>query len=140
METLSQSKPFPPSIVLSLIINIITSVNSDLLNSTHLLYPISTDSHIHFMSYFRNIKGQTRQARWLLTNLTFYNQVSEFFLLICVKSRFNLSRFYFKPVLEDESYIILGIYYFLHKATPKTLIKFFYQSTLLLQCPDESLK
>ena len=58
------------------------STNPDLLNSTHLLYLISADSHIHFMSYFCNIKGQTRQARWLLTNLTFYNQISGFFLLL----------------------------------------------------------
>ena len=58
------------------------STNPDLLNSTHLLYLISADSHIHFMSYFCNIKGQTRQARWLLTNLTFYNQISVFFLLL----------------------------------------------------------
>ena len=58
------------------------STNSDLLNSTHLLYLISADSHVHFMSYFCNIKGQTRQARWLLTNLTFYNQISGFFLLL----------------------------------------------------------
>ena len=95
------------------------------------------------MSYFCNIKGQTRQARWLLTNLTFYNQISEFFssIIICVKSRFNLSRFYFKFVLKDESYIILGIYHhFLHKATPKSLIEFFYQSTLLFQCTNESLE
>ena len=56
--------------------------NSNLLNSTHLLYLISADSHVHFMSYFCNIKGQTRQARWLLTNLTFYNQISGFFLLL----------------------------------------------------------
>lgn len=56
--------------------------NSNLLNSTHLLYLISANSHIHFMSYFCNIKGQTRQARWLLTNLTFYNQISGFFLLL----------------------------------------------------------
>ena len=55
---------------------------NSLLNSTHLLYLISADSHIHFMSYFCNIKGQTRQARWLLTNLTFYNQISGFFLLL----------------------------------------------------------
>ena len=58
------------------------STNSDLLNSTHLLYLISADSHVHFMSYFCNIKDQTRQARWLLTNLTFYNQISGFFLLL----------------------------------------------------------
>ena len=58
------------------------STNFDLLNSTHLLYLISADSHVHFMSYFCNIKGQTRQARWLLTNLTFYNQISGFFLLL----------------------------------------------------------
>ena len=91
--------------------------------------------------YFCNIKGQTRQARWLLTNLTFYNQISEFFLLsiICVKSGFNLSRFYFKSVLEDEQYIILGIYYhFLHQTAPKSLIEFFYQSTLFFQRTDES--
>ena len=56
--------------------------NSNLLNSTHLLYLISANSHIHFMSYFCNIKGQTRQAPWLLTNLTFYNQISGFFLLL----------------------------------------------------------
>ena len=56
--------------------------NSDLLNSTHLLYLISADSHIHFMSYFCNIKDQTRQARWILTNLTSYNQISKFFLLL----------------------------------------------------------
>lgn len=55
---------------------------NDLLNSTHLIYLISADSHIHFMSYFCNMKGQTRQARWLLTNLTFYNQISGFFLLL----------------------------------------------------------
>ena len=115
--------------------------NPNLLNSTHLLYLISADSHIHFMSYFCNIKSQTRQARWLLTNLTFYNQISEFFLLfiICVKSGFNLSRFYFKSVLEDEQYIVLGIYHhFLHQTAPKSLIEFFYQSTLLFQRTDES--
>ena len=61
---------------------LLSSTNSDLLNSTHLLYLISADSYIHFMSYFCNIKGQTRQARWLLTNLTFYNQISGFFLLL----------------------------------------------------------
>lgn len=81
---------------------------NDLLNSTHLLYLISADSHIHFMSYFCNIKGQTRQARWLLTNLTFYNQIFDFFFyynicqIIYVKSGFNLSRFYLKSVLKDE--------------------------------------
>ena len=61
---------------------LLSSTNPDLLNSTHLLYLISPDSHIHFMSYFCNIKCQTRQARWLLTNLTFYNQISVFFLLL----------------------------------------------------------
>ena len=61
---------------------LLSSTNSDLLNSTHLLYLISADSHVYFMSYFCNIKGQTRQARWLLTNLTFYNQISGFFLLL----------------------------------------------------------
>ena len=60
---------------------------------------------------------------------------------MCVKSRFNLSRFYFKSVLEDESYIVLGIYHhFLHKTAPKSLIEFFYQSNLLFQCTNESLE
>ena len=54
----------------------------NLLNSIYLLYLISANSHIHFISYFCNIKDQTRQARWLLTNLTFYNQISGFFLLL----------------------------------------------------------
>ena len=54
----------------------------NLLNSIYLLYLISANSHIHFISYFCNIKDQTRQARWLLTNLTFCNQISEFFLLL----------------------------------------------------------
>ena len=119
------------------------STNPDLLNSTHLLYLISADSHIHFMSYFCNIKGQTRQARWLLTNLTFYNQISEFFLLsiICVKSGFNLSCFYFKPVLEDKSYITLSLYHhFLHQTAPKSLIEFLYQSALFFQYLNESLE
>ena len=66
------------------------STNPDLLNSTHLLYLISADSHIHFMSYFCNIKGQTRQVRWLLTTLTLYNQISGFFLLIQYESNQDL--------------------------------------------------
>ena len=58
-----------------------------------------------------------------------------------IKSGFNLSRFYFKSVLKDESYIVLAIYHhFLHKAAPKSLIEFFYQSPLLFQRPDESLE
>ena len=73
-------------------------------------------------------------------NSDLYNQISEFFTMY-VKSRSNLSHFYFKSVLEDESYIIFGIYHhFLHQTAPKSLIKFFYQSTMLFQCPDESLE
>ena len=79
--------------------------NSDLLNSTHLLYLISADSHIHFMSYFCNIKGQTRQARWLLTNLTFYNQISGFFLLLQYVSNQDLIYLVFilNPFLKMNS-------------------------------------
>ena len=81
------------------------STNSDLLNSTHLLYLISPDSHIHFMSYFCNIKGQTRQARWLLTNLTFYNQISGFFLLLQYVSNQDLIYLVFilNPFLKMNS-------------------------------------
>ena len=104
----------------------------------HLL--LSVDSHINFMSYFCNIKGQTRQARWLLTNLTFYKQISDF-SIIYIKSGFNLYFFYFKSVLEDKSYIIISVYYyFLYKAASKPLIEFFYQSTLIFQCPYKSLE
>lgn len=67
--------------------------------------------------------------------------MSYFCIIVCVSSKFNLSRFYFKSVLEDKSYIILNLYhYFLHKATLKFLVKFFYQSTLLFQCSDEPLE
>ena len=81
------------------------STNPDLLNSTHLLYLISADSHIHFMSYFCNIKGQTRQARWLLTNLTFYNQISVFFLLLQYVSNQDLIYLVFilNPFLKMNS-------------------------------------
>ena len=38
-------------------------------------------------------------------------------------------------------HIVLAIYHhFLHKAAPKSLIEFFYQSPLLFQRPDESLE
>ena len=32
-----------------------------------------------FLSYFRNIKDQTRHTQWLLTNPTFYNKFHEHF-------------------------------------------------------------
>lgn len=57
------------------------------------------------MSYFCNIKGQPRQARWLRTNLTFYNQISEFFLLLQYVSNQDLIYLVFilNPFLKMNS-------------------------------------
>ena len=57
------------------------------------------------MSYFCNIKSQTRQARWLLTNLTFYNQISGFFLLLQYVSNQDLIYLVFilNPFLKMNS-------------------------------------
>lgn len=51
-------------------------------NFLHPLYLISAESHIHFMSYFCNIKAGYVKPWWLLTNPTFCSPISEFFLLL----------------------------------------------------------
>ncbi len=40
------------------------------ISSMRIICLISADSHIHFMSYFRNLKGQTRHTRLICTLLT----------------------------------------------------------------------
>ena len=98
-------RPYQTGIPPARLLALIWAHNPNLLNSTHLLYLISADSHIHFMSYFCNIKGQTRQARWLLTNLTFYNQISGFFLLLQYVSNQDLIYLVFilNPFLKMNS-------------------------------------